>query len=74
MMTEKTNRPSAAVQQARQRFGIVGNAPALTAALERAVSGANRPVGALCAAKVAPARNSFRKSSMPSVRASMENI
>ena len=37
MMTEKTNRPSAAVQQARQRFGIVGNAPALTAALERAV-------------------------------------
>ena len=74
MMTEKTNRLSAAVQQARQRFGIVGNAPALTAALERAVRVAPIDLSVLVCGESGTGKEFFPQSSMPSVRASMENI
>ena len=42
----KKNDISALVQQVQQRFSIIGQAPALRAAIERALSGAGRPLGA----------------------------
>ena len=64
----------AEIQQTRQRFGIIGNAPGLIRAITRALQIAPIDLAVLITGKAERDKSSFHRLYMPTVLESMENI
>lgn len=69
-----SNTLTAQAQQAKQQFGIVGNAPALTAAIERAIRVAPIDLSVLVTGESGTGKEFFHRLFIGSAHAAMPNI